>query len=189
MPSQPPSERNCSSVRWWCGTAFKCQLRFLGETKLRVSFSIDLTSRCTVLCTVHVSRTTLQRLQIVLLTNMMDFITGGGLANALAPRLEVGQEALHDALRSRDSRRAVRIIEKVASNNLGRRRGSFRAIADQRDEEVRGYLLTHRGATLMIAIIKLVMGSTSAVHRRIGPLLCSSATRCCHSQHLFHPSA
>lgn len=94
----------------------------------------------------YISRTTPQRLQIVLLTNMMDFITGGGLANALAPRLEVGQEALHDALRSRDSRRAVRIIEKVASNNnLGRRRGSSRAFAYQRDEEVIGHLLNRPG--------------------------------------------
>lgn len=45
---------------------------------------------------------------------MMDFITGGSLSNALAPKLEVGQEALYDALRSRDTKRATRIIKRVA---------------------------------------------------------------------------
>lgn len=46
---------------------------------------------------------------------MMEFITGGSLSNALAPRLEVGQEALYDALRTRDAKRATRIIKRVAS--------------------------------------------------------------------------
>lgn len=50
-----------------------------------------------------------------LVITMMDFITGGSLSNALAPRLEVGQEALYDALRTRDTKRATRIIKRVAS--------------------------------------------------------------------------
>lgn len=46
---------------------------------------------------------------------MMDFITGGSRSNVLAPRLEVGQEALYDALRTLDTKRAARIIKRVAS--------------------------------------------------------------------------
>lgn len=41
---------------------------------------------------------------------MMDYAL-----NALAPKLEVGQEALFDALRCQDSKRATRIIQRVAS--------------------------------------------------------------------------
>ncbi|CAM9130053.1 unnamed protein product [Scytosiphon promiscuus] len=54
---------------------------------------------------------------------MMDFMTGGSLSNVLAPKLEVGQEALYDALRARDTRRATRIIKRVSSREGGTRRG------------------------------------------------------------------
>ena len=45
---------------------------------------------------------------------MMDFMTGGSLSDALAPKLQVGQEALYDSLRARDGKRAVKIIKRVA---------------------------------------------------------------------------
>lgn len=50
---------------------------------------------------------------------MMNFFTNGSLVNTLAPRLEVGQEALYDALRSRDSKRATRIIKRIAQGEQG----------------------------------------------------------------------
>lgn len=45
---------------------------------------------------------------------MMDFLTSGSIASALAPKVEVGQEALYDALRARDETRALRIIKRVS---------------------------------------------------------------------------
>ncbi|CAM9251989.1 unnamed protein product, partial [Hapterophycus canaliculatus] len=49
-------------------------------------------------------------------------MTGGSLSNVLAPKLEVGQEALYDALRARDTRRATRIIKRVSSKDGSSRR-------------------------------------------------------------------
>lgn len=57
---------------------------------------------------------------------MMDFMTGGSLSSVLAPKLEVGQEALYDALRARDSMRATRIVKRVARDVLARREGAGR---------------------------------------------------------------
>ncbi|CBN78313.1 conserved unknown protein [Ectocarpus siliculosus] len=45
------------------------------------------------------------------------------LSNVLAPKLEVGQEALFDALRARDSKRATRIIKRVSRESYARRGG------------------------------------------------------------------
>lgn len=65
-------------------------------------------------------------------STMMDYAL-----NALAPKLEVGQEALYDALRSRDSKRAARIIERVANNHRAQSRtGATAAGTLQREKEV-----------------------------------------------------
>eukprot|EP00903_Cladosiphon_okamuranus_P008628 g8274.t1 len=50
---------------------------------------------------------------------MMDSI-----ASVLAPKLEVGQAALYDALRARDAKRATRIVKRVASEANARQQGS-----------------------------------------------------------------
>lgn len=65
---------------------------------------------------------------------MMDSI-----ANVLAPKLEVGQVALHDALRARDAKRATRIVKRVASDaGRGSASGAVsRRNTEQRVQEVR----------------------------------------------------
>lgn len=68
---------------------------------------------------------------------MMDFFTSGSIASALAPKVEVGQEALYDALRARDETRALRIIKRVSSaarDGAGSRRN------DPRIPEVREHI-------------------------------------------------
>lgn len=51
---------------------------------------------------------------------MMGFMSGGNsLLDALAPKLEVGQQALYDALKTRDASRAKRIIKRVAGSRGG----------------------------------------------------------------------
>lgn len=69
---------------------------------------------------------------------MMDSI-----ANVLAPKLEVGQYALYDALRAKDSKRATRIVKRVASEaSAGRGSGGVsRRNAEQRVQEVRNGML------------------------------------------------
>lgn len=50
---------------------------------------------------------------------MMDFMTGGGLSSVLAPKLEVGREALLDAIKARDTKRATRIVKRVGGGGAG----------------------------------------------------------------------
>lgn len=71
---------------------------------------------------------------------MMDFMTGGSLSNVLAPKLEIGQEALYDALRARDVKRATRIIKRVArGHGDGREAGGHATGGNvRRVQEVRG---------------------------------------------------
>lgn len=66
---------------------------------------------------------------------MMNFIARAGLADTLAPRPEGGKDALYDALRSKDSKRAIKIIERAASMSGGRG-SSRRLISSQEEEEV-----------------------------------------------------
>lgn len=77
--------------------------------------------------------------------------------NALAPKLEVGQEALYDALRSRDLSRAARIIERVARGNGGRANsggapGRAFGGAVQREKEVRSGQRGARGAVMELTV-------------------------------------
>ncbi|CAN0048572.1 unnamed protein product, partial [Ectocarpus fasciculatus] len=59
------------------------------------------------------------------------------LSNVLAPKLEVGQEALFDALRARDTKRATRIIKRVSKESQARAagRGGGGSTAGQRVAE------------------------------------------------------
>lgn len=77
---------------------------------------------------------------------MMDFMTGGSLSSVLAPKLEVGQEALYDALRARDTRRATRIVKRVAAANARREAGHGGSGGGERvQREVRKAALTKYG--------------------------------------------
>lgn len=78
-----------------------------------------------------------------LLDKMMEFLDRAGLSNTLAPRVEVGQEALYEALWSRNSKRALRIIEQGAPNRSLTRRTSNRLLSDPQDQ-VRYYACENR---------------------------------------------
>lgn len=76
---------------------------------------------------------------------MMDSI-----ASVLAPKLEVGQEALRDALRARDAKRATRIVKRVASAaSAGRGSGAVsHRNTEQRAQEVRTESHAERGRSV-----------------------------------------
>ena len=76
----------------------------------------------------------------------MEFITTGPIANALAPRLEVRQEALNDALQARDGARVVKIIKRVSGSSAAaaRERARTRGTAP-RTAEVNKHDRQHRG--------------------------------------------
>lgn len=59
------------------------------------------------------------------------------IANALAPKLEVGQEALNDALRARDVKRATRIVKRVSRESARESGAVSRRNTEQRVQEVR----------------------------------------------------
>lgn len=77
---------------------------------------------------------------------MMDFLTSGPIASALAPKVEVGQEALYDALRARDETRALRIIKRVsnAARDGAGARGNAPRIPEVREGLVWHQLIAHR---------------------------------------------
>lgn len=58
------------------------------------------------------------------------------IASVLAPKLEVGQVALYDALRARDAKRATKIVKRVASE-AARQLGSGAVSASRRSTEQR----------------------------------------------------
>lgn len=59
------------------------------------------------------------------------------IASVLAPKVEVGQFALFDALRARDVKRATRIVKRVASEASSSARGPGPGAVSRRNTEQR----------------------------------------------------